>query len=700
MLQTYILNGDIVNTNTFFTNLSEEITSIFSVLPEDNFEIIYTSSEYRLIKKRLMKIRNSIVRLLSIYYPSLDMLALFISTTGSEQLSGIKHPFSRINKFHSLLHNWALELCTITPNPIGYFLFELYLVYINRIQQSESFSVPHSSNSVLTSANNSINSLSKIFSQQITPQYTLSNILGQIVKFYNQYYYSAQQLYVELSKILSVNIDNTTENSSATVYAQLPNISASFSDFRLLYLITGDIVTKHSINYNLEHIIFGRNVENFLTMSAHTSVYEYVSDIFNATIRLFPIVVCKQILIQQKLHQKYCKYVLKIPEEDIKKPDVITTNQIKSIVNKHILEQLTEFRVSIARNLYSSGELLSARDSRIDYSIYLSSIVRSNNPIFERHPVCFNNDDMKKYNKMVSENRKSGSGIIRSRSPEKQSKLEHIRTYIGPFDNNQHLHDYLHTFKLKSKLKLWKLPVKTVRMFVEDDVKKDNSSNNNSDKNSSSNDDSDDSLVPTFTFPHTPFKQYVFIELPAAITPFTLSSIQSAPDDYIKLFLKHLLLKRVLTNNPLILHPTSDNFSDYTTTELYTIPDKKCPSIISLTDILYTSTLSEYNLRSIPISDVITEAVNSPSSSSPDNSFTAPSCNLSSSISRLFSLLLLPPIPSKPLFQRLLLHTIRFRKSYLQFLSNLITLLSKQSLPHSISLTLIDRIIYLKSHLT
>ena len=182
--------------------------------------------------------------------------------------------------------------------------------------------------------------------------------------------------------------------------------------------------------------------------------------------------------------------------------------------------------------------------------------------------------------------------------------------------------------------------------------------------------------VNALPYPITPLAQYLTVIIPDVI-PFHITSIQSASDNYVKQFVKTLIIKRIITNEPFImsiLHPTQD-----------ILISKSNNTIFSLSDIIPTSTIQQYGYIGIPLSNSI-RVLETPSIS------TTLSRNI---MTFMNSILFVHPL-SKELFNKLFTHITQYRKSYIQLLDNVQKLLQKQEIDYEILVLLVDRIIYLR----
>jgi hypothetical protein len=159
-----------------------------------------------------------------------------------------------------------------------------------------------------------------------------------------------------------------------------------------------------------------------------------------------------------------------------------------------------------------------------------------------------------------------------------------------------------------------------------------------------------------------------------------LSDISTCSDDTIKRFIKQLIFKRIISGKPSIVPPSSPIPSF-----LFIQPE----NIISLTDVIYTTSLSEYGMRTLPMpaSCVVVE-----NDSDTDGVNTCSDNNLSTAIIKLINLLFVPAISDSKLFQKIFIHIVRYRKSYIQFVDNVQTLLSKHKMHNDIHLLLMSRI--------
>ena len=359
-----------------------------------------------------------------------------------------------------------------------------------------------------------------------------------------------------------------------------------------------------------------------------------------------------------------------------------------------------------------------------------------------------------------------------------KNKFKHLNAYVGPFNNIRHMQDYTLTYKLKHKLKLCTPEIKQVRILTGDvksmhvkksvdaltdarieewkreNVRMDGAEMSNVETDHSETNPSEtppseptsaftleDDLIENIfnecaesTYVHKPsstqtyaiytfqmnqlnlfpeaLEQYLCIKLPY-VEPFHIDHIQSFTDDVFKLFMKELLLKRILFDKPLVL------FKDRSSEILVEFSNNKSVNIISLNDIIYTTSLSAYNLEAIPdtldleidenkhpnntvttltnVSGKVLTHLNDHSNtiSLTEHSSSTSSDTITASVHaslQVLSLLLFPEIASQSILKLFLQNIIRFRKSYLQFLSTLTKLLNKSSAETSIIITLLSRV--------
>lgn len=831
MLEEYILKGNSIMVHDFFNKVQSEIKYLVET---DDSEITLGR-----INSSLNKINRKISLMMCIYYPNIDMFSLYLETVNkTRNVSGknFQDKLQKITVKLNNIYNWCLELIRIKPNPVGVYLFELYLLYANRFIQdnSEDKCTKHNTSDVsasemeVDSSNVPVHRytkvyahissvkayqlklyhLRKLFKQKITSDITISELLGHIIKLYSLHHMKPTKFLLNITQLLTVNVENQSAGSTSSIYTRLYNAASAFKDFRIIYLLIGHLITDQSLEvYDFTRVIFGNN-RNQLNITQHTEtlkykekIYENISEVFIETLNMNHIM--RYTLLEKFVQTEYVKRVrsytdsTKYDKYNVEYPEIfklltLSKDFIKEQFNNELFKSLSLKYIDFRRSLYSYGDVLKFSEFQKifskDYSSHIPYTITDK--LFQTRGYIG-----------VYYRRKDLNDIARKK--QHKNKFKNMNAYIGPFSNTQCLQDYVLTYKLKHKLKLFTPEIKQVRILTGDvgtmsvkksvealtdarinewksECKKSSSVENiraetdnvkmstaETDNIKMSTDETDisgissinitsdissaetsqyiledDLLEQTFNtsaestynysippaqtynvytfqmnslnlFPKA-LEQYLSVKLPY-VEPFDINMLSTFSDDVFKLFMKELLLKRVLFNKPLVL------FRDRSSEILVEINNKPV-NIISLNDIMYTTSLSAYNLEAIPDTldlntveseyapntinlthNVSERVLNKISSSTHVNtsclkqsgSTTSSPSPLSESVNstlQLLSLLIFPTISSQTILKLLLQNIIRFRKSYLQFLSTLTKLLNKTSAEPSILITLLSRV--------
>ena len=812
MLEEHILKGNSIMIHDFFNKVQSEIKYLIET---DDVDITLSR-----INSSLNKINRKISLMMCIYYPNIDMFSLYLETVNkTRSISGknFQDKVQKINMKLNNIYNWCLELVRIKPNPIGVYLFELYLLYINRFIQDnhEDISVKRNSANTVSAETpeedsntipthrytkvyahmNSVKAyqlklyhLRKLFKHTIVSDITISELLGHIIRIYSVHSDKPSKFLMHMTHLLTVNVENQSAGCTSSIYTRLYNAASGFKDFRIIYLIIGHLITDQSIDvYDFTRVIFGNN-RSEINIKPHTEeikykskLYETIPEIFIETLNMNHIMRYNLLekFVQTEYSKrtrsytdsvKYDKYVIEYP----KTFQMLTLSKdfIEEQFNRNLFNSLLLKHINFKRSLYTYGDVLKFSEfqkmfSR-DYSSYIPYII--NGKLFQTRGYIG-----------IYYRRKDLTDIVRRKHH--KNKFKHLNAYVGPFNNIQHMQDYTLTYKLKHKLKLCTPEIKQIRILTRDvksmhvkksvevltdarieewkreNVRMDSAEMSNAEMSNveMSNAEATPSETPSSettpaftleddlienifngcaesTYVHKPssaqtyaiytfqmnqlnlfpeaLEQYLCIKLPY-VEPFHIDHIQSFTDDVFKLFMKELLLKRILFDKPLVL------FKDRSSEILVEFSNNKPVNIISLNDIIYTTSLSAYNLEAIPdtldlevdenkhpnntittltnVSGKVLSHLNNHSNtiSLTEHTTTNISDTITASVHaslQVLSLLLFPEITSQSILKLFLQNIIRFRKSYLQFLSTLTKLLNKSSAETSIIITLLSRV--------